>query len=160
MNWWCTINWELTIAGTALAGSLFSIGFAYLRTRKSDKDKIEILRHEILIKSNNYLQEMILVNVEARSILSRHPDISKGNPLFDLIETLKGYTNNTESMIEGIKVIGNNISDRNEYPEIKDLRKVEIELGTFEIRWKVVKPLLKELHRKHQEIQDILPISN
>ncbi len=155
------MNWELLIAGIALCGSLFSIGFTIYKSRKSDKDKIEMRRHEILMISNSYFQEMTLINVETRSILSKYTDMSKvSNPLLDLIKTLREYANNTESMIEGIKVINNIISDRNEYPKIKDLRKVEIEMDTFKTRWEVVKPLLKELHRKHQEIIDIPPISN
>ncbi len=128
------MNWEFIIAGTALAGSLFSIGFAYFRTRKTDKEKIEEFRQRLKVRADTYLTELnilidkINTNIGLGLAIQFTQDRTKNN----IRDIISEQINNTDAIII-------ELSDVSKDNKIDKLRAAEIRLNKIEIHWNEIK---------------------
>ena len=150
------IHLHFEIVGTiALFISMIGLLFTYIRTRKTDKDKVETFRHKLLSRSLNLLNEMIGNQKEINRIINRIKSNSMLHLEFgdmidsidDLQKKIGDYTTEIQVVIETIKGKGKNT-------KMSELRELELEINDVESKYNPDKEKLKGHIVKYNKVLD------
>lgn len=135
------MNWELVIAGTALGGSLFSIGFTIYKTRKSNQAETESYRFRVMT-SMKKLSMTVKIHIAEWNVLiedyfSTGNDVELNSKKENLLLPITQIDNE-------IKKHAKKITDYKNNNDIDTIRKIELEFITTEEKYKLV---VKELDK-------------
>ena len=135
------MNWELIIAGVALISSIFSFGFTHVRTKKSDKEKVENYRYKLISKIQTYI---IDIQVDKPKIESRI-DIHFNKKFYNsdernVINSTKDYLlPRLEEVYNEFDDFAKKITDYKIINTMGSIRKLELKLLVTERKYEILK---------------------